>query len=62
MLVLGLDPGLNNTGWGLIRVSGSSLSHVDNGVIKISSGKTLPEKLSLIYHSLLNTEQRNGLS
>ncbi len=53
MLVLGLDPGLNNTGWGLIRVSGSSLSHVDNGVIKISSGKTLPEKLSLIYHSLL---------
>ncbi|PPR78940.1 MAG: Crossover junction endodeoxyribonuclease RuvC [Alphaproteobacteria bacterium MarineAlpha2_Bin1] len=53
MLVLGLDPGLNNTGWGLIRVSGSALSHVDNGVIKISNKNTLPERLSLIYQSLL---------
>ena len=53
MLILGLDPGLNNTGWGLIRISGTALSHVGNGVIKISREKELPEKLSLIYQSLL---------
>ncbi len=52
MLVLGLDPGLNNTGWGLIKASGSAISHVNNGVIKISREKSLPEKLSEIYNSL----------
>ena len=52
MLVLGLDPGLNNTGWGLIKASGSTISHVNNGVIKISRDKSLPEKLSEIYNSL----------
>jgi crossover junction endodeoxyribonuclease RuvC len=31
MLILGLDPGLGTTGWGLIRAEGNRLSHVANG-------------------------------
>ena len=31
--ILGLDPGLRRTGWGLISVEGSRLSHVAHGVI-----------------------------
>ena len=34
MLVLGLDPGLGTTGWGLIRAEGNRLSHLANGQLK----------------------------
>ena len=54
MLVLGLDPGLNNTGWGLIKVIGSNLRHIDNGIVKIEKNINLPEKLCVIYKSLLD--------
>jgi len=29
--LLGLDPGLGTTGWGLIHVEGNRLSHIANG-------------------------------
>jgi hypothetical protein len=34
MRVLGLDPGLRRTGWGVIEVEGSRLRHLANGVIE----------------------------
>jgi crossover junction endodeoxyribonuclease RuvC len=33
MRVIGLDPGLRNTGWGIIEAEGSRLSHVANGTV-----------------------------
>jgi crossover junction endodeoxyribonuclease RuvC len=33
MRVLGLDPGLRNTGWGVIEAEGNRLRHVANGVV-----------------------------
>ena len=39
--ILGLDPGLRRTGWGLIACEGSRLSHLAHGVV------TPPETLSL---------------
>ncbi len=30
---LGIDPGLRATGWGVIDVTGSRLTHVANGTI-----------------------------
>ncbi len=33
MRVLGIDPGLRRTGWGVIEAEGNRLSHVANGVI-----------------------------
>ena len=35
MRLLGLDPGLRRTGWGVIQVEGTRLSHLDNGVADI---------------------------
>jgi crossover junction endodeoxyribonuclease RuvC len=34
ILILGVDPGLNKCGWGLVASEGSRLSHVAHGVIK----------------------------
>ena len=31
--ILGLDPGLRRTGWGVVSVEGSRMSHVAHGVI-----------------------------
>ena len=32
--LIGLDPGLRATGWGVIDVAGNRLSHVANGVVQ----------------------------
>lgn len=44
--MLGLDPGLGTTGWGLIRADGNRLSHVANGQLKTDSKESLPKRLS----------------
>lgn len=50
--VLGVDPGLNNTGWGLISVNNNSLMIVDSGVIKNNVKSLIQVKLLSIYNSL----------
>ncbi|NCP12027.1 MAG: crossover junction endodeoxyribonuclease RuvC [Sphingomonadales bacterium] len=45
MIVLGLDPGLGTTGWGVIRVEGSRLSHIANGQIKTDPKAPLATRL-----------------
>jgi crossover junction endodeoxyribonuclease RuvC len=44
-LILGLDPGLGTTGWGLIRSEGNRLSHVANGRISTDAQSPLPSRL-----------------
>ena len=46
MLILGIDPGLGATGWGLIRAEGNRLSHLDNGQLKTDSAAALPDRLA----------------
>lgn len=45
MLILGLDPGLGTTGWGIIIAQGNRLSHVANGQIKTITAMPLAERL-----------------
>jgi crossover junction endodeoxyribonuclease RuvC len=52
MLILGLDPGLGTTGWGLIRADGNRLSHVGNGELKTSPSAPLPERLARLADQL----------
>ena len=46
MRILGLDPGLGTTGWGLIQAEGNRLSHIDNGQLKTNSAAPLPDRLA----------------
>lgn len=48
MIILGLDPSLTCTGWGLIRVDGSRLTHIANGQIKTDAKAALPERLAYL--------------
>ena len=51
MRIIGIDPGLRNTGWGVIRVEGSRLSHVANGTVRSGEG-TLAERLARLFEEL----------
>jgi crossover junction endodeoxyribonuclease RuvC len=46
MRILGLDPGLGTTGWGLIEADGNRLAHIANGQLKTDSAEPLPKRLS----------------
>ena len=46
MIILGLDPSLSSTGWGLIRAEGNRLSHIGNGQLKTTTTEPLPSRLS----------------
>jgi crossover junction endodeoxyribonuclease RuvC len=52
VIVLGLDPGLGTTGWGLIRADGNRLSHIANGEMKTSASAPLPERLAALADQL----------
>jgi crossover junction endodeoxyribonuclease RuvC len=58
--VLGLDPGLGTTGWGLITADGNRLVHLANGQIRTDSASPLPERLAALADQLelLIAEQR----
>ena len=46
MKILGLDPGLGTTGWGLIAADGNRLSHIANGELKTRTAEPLPARLA----------------
>ena len=46
--ILGLDPGLRRTGWGVVSVDGARLSHVAHGVIAADDKAALSERLLAI--------------
>ena len=53
MRVLGLDPGLRNTGWGLILAEGNRLRHIGNGVVKSDGSRDLASRLLQLQEGLL---------
>jgi len=44
--ILGLDPGLGTTGWGLVEAEGNRLVHIANGQMKTDSSAPLPRRLA----------------
>ena len=45
MIILGIDPGLTCTGWGVIAKAGSRISHVANGQIRTDITLSMAERL-----------------
>lgn len=53
-IILGLDPGLGTTGWGVISSVGNRLAHIANGQIKTDPKTPLPSRLLQIDLELAN--------
>jgi len=52
MRLIGLDPGLRHTGWGVIEAAGNRLSHVADGVVHSRDGRPLAERLVDLFRQL----------
>lgn len=50
--VLGLDPGLRNTGWGVIEVDGNRMAAVADGTVRSDERLSLAERLNQLYEGL----------
>ena len=50
--ILGLDPGLRRTGWGVIRVEGNRLSHLGHGVIAPDEKAPFSERLLALFEGI----------
>lgn len=61
-LVLGIDPGLAATGYGLIAHSGSDLRVLDYGAFSTDSRTALPERYRFLFESLRDIIARHGPS
>ena len=52
MLILGIDPGLNRCGWGVIASEGSRLAYVAHGVIKPPVQQQLASRLHDVFEGI----------
>ena len=52
MRLIGIDPGLQRTGWGVLEVNGSRLGHVAHGTIISKSGLPLAKRLCQLFLGL----------
>ena len=52
MLLLGIDPGLRFTGWGLVESDGNRLRHVADGVIATDGDASVPDRLRTLHDAL----------
>lgn len=52
MIVIGLDPGLAATGWGIIASEGNRLRHIAHGTVKTRPSDLLADRLAALYAGL----------
>ncbi len=50
--LMGIDPGLRFTGWGVIAVDGNRLCHVADGVIATDGDASVPDRLKVLHDGL----------
>jgi crossover junction endodeoxyribonuclease RuvC len=60
--IIGLDPGLAATGWGVIIADGNRLKHVGHGTVKTPAAAPLVERLAALHDGLMAviSEHRAG--
>jgi len=52
LVVMGIDPGVAHTGFGIVRLAGSQMSAVDGGVVEPTDDTTPERRLASIHASL----------
>ena len=57
--LLGIDPGLRRTGWGMIDTVGNRLSFVASGTVTSDNRKTLAERLVQLHDGLREVVHRH---
>ncbi len=50
--ILGLDPGLRRTGWGIVAIDGARLIHVAHGVVAPRDTLAFPQRLLALFDGI----------
>lgn len=58
MRLLGLDPGLRITGWGIIDAEDNRLRYVADGTVRSSAARPLSERLAELFEGLAEVIER----
>ena len=59
LIIIGLDPSLSCTGWGIVAKSGNRLSHIANGQVKTDPKAPLAERLVVLDRELTDVLLRH---
>jgi len=58
LIVLGIDPGLRNTGWGVIEQQGSRMRCLAYGCITTNPSDSVAERLAVIHRGIVEAIER----
>lgn len=58
-IIMGIDPGTNRIGYGIVRISGKKTSYITSGLIEIKE-KYCPEQLKTIHNRLKEVATRHS--
>ena len=59
-IILGVDPGLNITGFGVVAASGPSIRLLDAGTIRTKASDPLTPRLTELYEGIAGVIERYG--
>jgi crossover junction endodeoxyribonuclease RuvC len=51
--LLGIDPGLRFTGWGVIEADGNRLRHIADGIVATDAATSVPQRLKVLHDALV---------
>jgi len=51
-VILGVDPGIARLGYGVIRVEGNALKHLEYGCVETPAHTEMPDRLRMLYEGL----------
>ncbi len=60
--LIGIDPGLIDTGYGIIDVSGNKVRLIEAGLVRTTKGTSLESRLKEIYEGIVSVLKENSLS
>jgi len=60
MRILGIDPGTNVTGYGVIEKQRSGLKEILHGEIKVAKSRRLSQRLLLVYNGLIAVIEKSN--
>lgn len=52
MIILGIDPGIGRTGWGVVQTNNSKLLPLNYGCIETSAGLSMEKRLGQLFEEL----------
>lgn len=53
MRILGLDPSLASTGWGIVEVENNRIKYIADGIIKTASSTPVAERLKILHNGII---------